>query len=174
MQIKQLQIAYAPEHDRILMRINSSDQQEVRCWLTRRMINMLVPSFDEMMQKLLASDRVLNDSGRKALLDMSREVSLYSADFQTPFQDQSAALPLGPEPLLITQIELRPVTEGNGAELLLKLATSDGKGFEMRMAEQLQHGFADLLIKTCQQADWGLNFKSAPTIIERPESRHLN
>jgi hypothetical protein len=42
------------------------------------------------------------------------------------------------------------------------------------MAEQLQHGFADLLIKTCGQADWGLHFKSVPSIIERPETRHLN
>lgn len=174
MQIKQLQLAYAPEHDRMLLRINSTDNQEVRCWLTRRMVQMLVPSLDDMMQKLLAIDRPLNDVGRKALLEMSREVSLYSADFKTPFQDKGTSTPLGAEPLLITQIELRPSGEGYATELLLKLCTSNGKGFEMKMAEQLQHGFADLLIKTCEQAEWGLRFKSTSSIIERPESRHLN
>ncbi|HEY1059099.1 MAG TPA: hypothetical protein VGE55_10270 [Limnobacter sp.] len=174
MQIKQLQIAYAPEHDRLLLRINSADHQEVRCWLTRRMVNMLIPSLDDMMATLLSSDRPLNDVGRKALLDMSREVSLYSADFSTPFQDKETDTPLGAEPLLITQIELRPGGEGPTEELVLKLCASSGKGFEMRMAEQLQHGFADLLIRTCAQAEWGLHFKGTSSIIERPESKHLN
>ncbi|MFP5483869.1 MAG: hypothetical protein ACLGGW_11395, partial [Gammaproteobacteria bacterium] len=174
MQIKQLQVAYAPEHDRILMRINSAENQEVRVWLTRRMVRMLIPSLDEMMQKLLASDRPLNEAGRKALLEMSREVSLYSADFKSPFQDKNTTTPLGADPLLITQIELRPSGEAHNTDLVLKLVAGSGKGFEMRMAEQLQHGFADLLIKTCGQADWGLHFKSVPSIIERPETRHLN
>ncbi|HEX4878478.1 MAG TPA: hypothetical protein VFV39_01425 [Limnobacter sp.] len=174
MQIKQLQIAYAPEHDRLLMRINSAENQEVRVWLTRRMVRLLIPSLDDMMQKLLASDRPLNDVGRKALLEMSREVSLYSADFKSPFQDKNTTTPLGADPLLITQIELRPAAEGHGTDLMLKLVSGSGKGFEMRMAEQLQHGFADLLVKACHQAEWGLHFKGTSSIIERPESRHLN
>jgi hypothetical protein len=79
MQIKQLQVAYAPEHDRILMRINSAENQEVRVWLTRRMVRMLIPSLDEMMQKLLASDRPLNDAGRKGLArNEPRGVALFS------------------------------------------------------------------------------------------------
>jgi hypothetical protein len=158
MQIKQLQIAYAPEHDRILMRIHSGDNQEVRCWLTRRMVQMLVPSLNKMMQDLLASDRPLSEEGRKALLNMNREAVLQHANFQTPFQDELNNTPLGAEPLLITHIELRS-THGNlPTELTLKLSTSNHKGFEMRMAEQLQHGFANLLLKACEQAQWGLAF----------------
>lgn len=174
MQIKQIQVAYAPEEDRLLLRINSSEGDEVRCWLTRRMVSLLLPNMDKMMEKLLASDRPLNDTGRKALLEMSREVSLYSADFQTPFQDKPKSTPLGAEPLLVTRIELKAAGEGNNTDLILKLGTSKGAGFEMRMAEQLQHGFADLLAKTCSQAEWGLKFKGISSIIERPESRHLN
>eukprot|EP01030_Chromulinospumella_sphaerica_P005883 gene5883-5757_t len=100
---------------------------------------MLIPSLDEMMQKLLASDRPLNEAGRKALLEMSREVSLYSADFKSPFQDKNTTTPLGADPLLITQIELRPSGEAHNTDLVLKLVAGSGKGFEMRMAEQLQH-----------------------------------
>lgn len=174
MHIKQLQLAYAPEHDRILMRINSTDHQEVRVWLTRRMVKMLVPSLDGVMQKLLSSDRPLNEQGRKALLEMSREASLYSADFNSPFDDKNNATPLGAEPLLVTQVELRPGGENVTPDLVLKLCGPDGKGFEMRMAEQLQHGFVDLLVKTSAQADWGLQFKSTSSILERPESRRLN
>lgn len=174
MQIKQLQLAYAPEQDRILMRINSAAGQEVRCWLTRRMVNLLLPNLEKIMQSMLASDRPLNDVGRKALLDMNREVSLYSADYQTPFQENANDIPLGTEPLLVSQIELKPAGQVNNTNLVLRLATKEGKGFEMQMAEQLQHGFIDLLIKTCEQAQWGLDYQGAPSIIERPESRHLN
>ena len=126
------------------------------------------------MQKLLASDRPLNDAGRKALLEMSREVSLQAADFKSPFQDKDTTTPLGADPLLITQIELRPSSEAHNTDLILKLVAGNGKGFEMRMAEQLQHGFADLLIKTCGQADWGLHFNSTPNLAEPTETRHLN
>lgn len=174
MQIKQLQLAYAPEHDRILMRINSAEQQEVRCWLTRRMVKLLVPNLENIMQSMLASDRPLDDTAKKALLEMSREVSLFTADYKTPFQDHNLNTPLGPEPLLITQIEMKPSLEHATTDLTMKLCTAQGKGFEMRMAEQLQHGFIDLLVKTCEQAEWNLGLKTLPGIIERPESRHLN
>lgn len=174
MQIKQLQVAYAPEHDRILMRINSTEDQEVRVWLTRRMVRMLIPSMDEMMQKLLTSDRPLSDAARKALLEMSREASLSSANFKNAFQDKNTTTPLGADPLLVTQMELRSNAEGHSTDLILKLAASNGKGFEMRMAEQLQHGFANLLVQTCDQADWGLHFKTAPSSVEPLELRHLN
>ncbi|MDX1668574.1 MAG: hypothetical protein R3194_04095 [Limnobacter sp.] len=174
MQIRQLQLAYAPEQDRILMRINSSANQEVRCWLTRRMVILLLPNIEKVMQNLLASDRPLNDVGRKALLDMNREVSLYTANYQTPFQEDIKDIPLGTDPLLISQVELKPASEQASKDLILKLATKEGKGFEMRMAEQLQHGFVDLLIKTCEQAKWDLKYRGAPSIIERPDSKHLN
>lgn len=174
MQIKQLQLAYAPEQDRILMRINSSDKQEIRCWLTRRMVNLLIPSIDKVQQNLLASDRPLSEQGKKALLEMSREASLYEVDYRTPFQDSANNTPLGAEPLLVTQIELKAAGGENPTDLILKLATSEGKGFEMRMAEQLQHGFSDLLVKTCKQADWGLSTRGVSSIIERPETGRLN
>ncbi len=174
MHIRQLQIGYAPEHDRILIRINSSDGQEVRCWLTRRMVKLLIPSLSDMMQRLLTADRALAPEAREALLDMSREVALYSADFSTPFTEATSGLPLGTEPLLVTQIELHPLNETGTPDIILRLFTANGQGFEMRMAEQLQHGLYDLLTKACMQADWALMVDTAPTIIERPPSDRLN
>jgi hypothetical protein len=156
MHIRQLQVGYAPEHDRVLIRISSSDGQEVRCWLTRRMVKLLLPSLSEMMQRLLAADRLLSTEAREALLSMNRDVALYSADFTTAFNESPANLPLGSEPLLVTQIELHPMGESGAPDIILRLFTSGGQGFELRMAEQLQHGFYDMLHKSCVQADWAL------------------
>lgn len=174
MQIKQLQLAYAPEQDRILMRINSLAGQEVRCWLTRRMVNMLLPNFESVMQSMLASDRPLDDSVRKALLEMNREVLLYSADYCTPFQENPKDIPLGAEPLLISQIELKLSGPPNSTNLTLKMGSKEGKGFEIQMTEQLQHGFIDLLVKSCEQASWRLEYKGTPSFIERQEHKNLN
>ena len=174
MQIRQLQVGYVPEHDRVLIRINSSDNQEIRCWLTRRMVKMLIPSLSDMMQRLITADRPLVPEAREALLDMSREAALYSADFSTPFAEPTAGLPLGTEPLLVTQIELHPLNESGSSDIVFRLFTSGGQGFEMRMAEQLQHGMYELLTKACRQADWALVIESAPTILERPPSERLN
>ena len=174
MHIRQLQIGYVPEHDRLLIRINSSDSQEVRCWLTRRMVKMLVPSLSDMMQRLLTTDRALAPQAREALLGMSREVALSAADFSTPFVSDNTALPLGNEPLLVTQIELHPLSDSGSPDLMLRLFTSGGQGFEMRMAEQLQHGMYDLLSKACQQADWGFKVDASSTVIHRPANQQLN
>lgn len=158
--IKQLQLAYSAEQDRILIRINSDDAQEVRCWLTRRMVLRLMPSIKTVMKTMITVDHPLAEPAREALLDMSRQAALQQADFSTPFTETPQKLPLGAEPLVVTQIELLPMPQSPGSELLMKLSTSNGYGFEIRMAEQLQHGFYELLRKTLEQADWGFEIPS--------------
>ena len=38
MQIHQMSVTYLPEQDRILMRINTTEGEEMRMWLTRRLM----------------------------------------------------------------------------------------------------------------------------------------
>ncbi|NJM32259.1 MAG: hypothetical protein HC848_04565 [Limnobacter sp.] len=118
------------------------------------------------------ADKPLSQAGKQALHAMNREVALSGVDYESIFREDSTSTPLGEEPLLISQADVAPAGEHAGADLVLKLATRQGKGFEVSMAEQLQHGFADLLIKTCQQAEWGL--QGAPSAeVARPTPTHL-
>ncbi len=173
--IRQLQLAYSAEHDRILIRINSDDGQEVRCWLTRRMVSRLLPSIRTVMKTMMTIDRPLPEPAKEALLDMNREVALQNADFKTPFAEKPQALPLGAEPLLVTQIEMLPLGQTANGELLVKFSTSNGFGFEIRMAESLQHGFQELMRKTLAQADWGLELTVADSApVSAPGSTTLN
>lgn len=172
--IRQLQLAYSAEHDRMLIRINSADGQEVRCWLTRRMVSRLLPSIRTVMKTMINSDRPLAEPARDALLDMNREAALQKADFATPFADKPQGLPLGAEPLLVTQIEMLPLSQSATGELLVKFSTSTGFGFEIRMAESLQHGFQELLRKTLAQTDWGLELAGESSAVAAPASMTLN
>ncbi len=154
MMIKQLQLAYSAEEDRMLIRINSNEGQEIRCWLTRRMISGLLPILHQVMKQMIQTDRPLPELARNVLLDMSRQASLQKADFQTPFQEKAVDLPLGPSPILVSKVELHPVSQANSNELLIKLSSSNGAGFEMRMNEQLQFALYDLIIKALPQTQW--------------------
>ena len=40
--ISQIQMRYVPLEDRVLLRLNTSDQDEFRFWLTRRFVVMLI------------------------------------------------------------------------------------------------------------------------------------
>jgi len=171
--IKQLQLGYSAEEDRLLIRINSNDGQEIRCWLTRRMILRLIPSLNQMMTTMITSDRPLAEPAKAAILDMTRQAALQNADFATPFAEKPANLPLGPEPLVVSKIELHPLSDTRGADIMMKMATVTGHGFEIRMAEQLQHGFFELIRKSCAQADWGFEIPAQESFFPAA-GQHLN
>ena len=43
MNIHQLSVTYDPLEDRVLLRVNTTTQEEVRVWLTRRMLTQMLP-----------------------------------------------------------------------------------------------------------------------------------
>jgi hypothetical protein len=176
MMIKQLQLAYSAEEDRMLIRINSNEGQEIRCWLTRRMISRLLPTLHQVMKQMIHTDRPLPEPARNALLDMSRQASLQKADFQTPFQENAVALPLGPAPLLVSKVEMHPISQANSSDLLIKLSSSRGAGFEIRMNEQLQFALYDLIMKALPQTEWHIELPQIeiPEIPEEQIKRVLN
>jgi hypothetical protein len=106
MNIHQLSVNYLQEQDRILARINTTDGAELRVWLTRRLTLGLMPLLHKIVTEQVAKQEALKaphfspiaaaDARTKALLaDFKKEESLQKSDFQTPFKDQPAQLPLG-------------------------------------------------------------------------------
>lgn len=175
MQIKQIQLAYAPEEDRILMRLNTDKNRELRCWLTRRMVNSLLPKLDQSMQEHLTSDRPLNEQTRQALVDMTREATRINSDYSTPFyESQDKETLLGNNPLLVARIELTTAKQINKSDIALRLSNPEGKGFELKLTEKLQHGFIDLLLTTCEKAKWGLDFRQNNMLASTSGKKVLN
>ncbi len=175
MQIKQVQMAYAPEEDRILMRLNTDKNRELRCWLTRRMIKLLLPKLDQTMQDLVTSDQPLKPESRQALIDMTREATRMQSNLNTPFYESpDKETLLSNSPLLIAKIDFIPAKQTLKSELIIRLATPEGKGFELKLTEKLQHGLIDMLIMTCEKANWGLPFRSGHFVVSREDKKVLN
>lgn len=159
MDIHQLSVAYIKEQDRLLLRINATTGEELRLWFTQRMTRGLVPHLHKVVMALDASDAALADqseASKQLLSEFKKDEVLQTADFKTPYKAAAKALPLGAEPLLVTEVRLTPLA---GGKLQIafdeKLAdTTTPRGFKIAVESPLMHGFMHLLETAIGNAEW--------------------
>jgi hypothetical protein len=159
MDIHQLSISYVREQDRILVRINTTAGEEMRLWFTQRLLRGMFPHLGQATVNLVAASTPLADNSensKQMLAEFKKEESLQKADFKTPFKAEVAKLPLGAEPLLVTEVRITPLGEGR-LELAFdeKLAdTPNPRGFKMALRPQLMHGMMHLLNAAIKVSEW--------------------
>lgn len=166
MKIHQLNVGYLADQDRLLVRVNTSTGLEFRLWFTRRLTIGLLPvlrkvSADQVQRSLAV---VPQSSGlaakdpkvREMLGEFEKEQVLQQADFKTPYKAPDPANP-AQEPLLVTDVQVKPLANGQvemnfGAKLQV-----EGKRPELKMAldHKLMHGLLHLLEKSFAESGWG-------------------
>ena len=123
MKLDQLAARYHLDQDRIMLRMNTSEGDELRVWLTRRLCLNLWPRFKAIVADRVALEQGARDPARAAaatadettrqmLADFHRQESLRNADFKTPFRSTPRQLPLGAEPLLVTEVSFASLADG--------------------------------------------------------------
>jgi hypothetical protein len=174
MKIHQLSVTYLAEQDRILVRINTASSEEMRLWLTRRLLLGLWPLLSKLMTRHLlkleaagTSLETADEDLKKMLADFRKEEFLRDADFDTPYQENQAALPLGDEPLLVTDVDAAPLPNGR-----LRLSfnerppgTDKPRSFQMEMEPKLMQGMMHLLEQALGRSQWQEPF-AAPQAVE--------
>jgi hypothetical protein len=167
MQIHQLSVTYLAEQDRILVRIKSPSADEVRIWLTRRLMLGLWPLLTKLLtghllklEDAAPSLDAVDDSLKKMLADFRKEEFLRQADFDTPFDERQARLPLGVEPLLVTDVDATPLADGR-----LRLAfnerlpqVEEPRSFQIDLQPDLMQGLMHLLEQSLARAQWSEPF----------------
>jgi hypothetical protein len=164
MQIHQMSVTYLPEQDRILMRVNTTEGEEMRLWLTRRLMVGLWPLLTKLLTEHLlklesagASLAGANPELKKMLAEFRKEEFLQHADFDTPYKEGQQNLPLGEDPLLVTDVDATPLT---GGPLRLNFnerpPSGDAKprSFQMEMAPKLMQGLMHLLDQALLTSQW--------------------
>jgi hypothetical protein len=161
MNIHQLSVAYHVDHDRILVLINTLAGEELRLWLTRRLVVNFLPHLNRLVIELEAGILQLtnhDDLSKKAVAEFKKQASITHSDFKTPFTTQASGYPVGQEPLLVTSIHLAP--DGKGALRIgfeeKMLDQPAPRGFHMTMASSLLHGFTHLLESAIKASEWGI------------------
>jgi hypothetical protein len=171
MNIHQLSVTYLAEEDRILARINTTAGEEMRLWLTRRLMVGLWPLLSKVMTghllRLEAAGTSLESASeelRTMLADFRKQEFLRDADFETPYKEDEASLPLGAEPLLVTDVDALPLPNGRlrlsfNETLTGKAATAEARRLEME--PRLMQGLLHLLEQALGQAKWREAFAPA-------------
>ena len=171
MNIHQLQVTYLVEHDRILVRLNTHAGEELRLWLTRRMIKNLFPHMLQASTEIaapLALTASHDGADRRALAEFKKQETLQKTDFNTPFNTQAAVLPIGGDPLLATTVHVTPTDKGSlriGFEEKVPGAAKP-RGFEVTLGPGLLPGFMHLLELALKHADWGIALREVETVQE--------
>ncbi|MEI7764597.1 MAG: hypothetical protein WCI85_15275 [Comamonadaceae bacterium] len=164
MTIHQLQASYVLEQDRILVRMNTLAGEELRLWLTRRMVRNLFPHMLQVTADLVADQAQgasHDGADRNALTQFKKQESLQKADFHTPFNSQAASLPIGDAPLLASRVHVT-VCDGGALRIGFEEDVADAatkRSFEVTLGQDLLHGFMHLLEAALQQADWGITLE---------------
>jgi hypothetical protein len=175
MKIHQLSVNYLAEQDRILVRVNTAAAEEMRLWLTRRLMLGLWPLLSKLLTKHLlkleaagVSLDAADEGLKKMLADFRKEEFLKNADFETPYKENQAQLPLGEEPLLITDVDASPLANGrlrlSFNERLPGAATP--RSFQLEMEPKLMQGMMHLLEQALARSQWREAFTAGPVAVE--------
>ena len=164
MNVHQLSIAYVPQQDRLLVRVNTNEGQELQVWITRRIALGLSPLLDKAVVDQAAAHTTpgsprmtpLDQQAKQAIAQFQRVETLQKADFATPYGSSEKKRPIFEQPLVVTDVALTPL--GNG-QLQLAFAEKTGsdqatRGFQLALGDQLQHAFVHLLERAILQSQW--------------------
>ena len=179
MNVHQLSIAYVPEQDRILARVNTKEGCELQCWLTRRVALGMAPLIDRLVTEQVARRGGLSpahlagmdDLAKKAVAQFQKTETLQRADFATPYKAAEVSHPLFDPPLLVTEVNMATLTNGQ-----LRLAfteklpgQSGNRNFQMALSDQLVQAFVHLLGRAIVQSRWREAPGADPALAPLPE-----
>ena len=158
MNIHQLNVSHVDRHDRLLLRLNTQTAEEFRFWLTRRLTLRLLPALQQAVGRLESNQPGVmapDPTSQQILTDLKRDAFLQQADFKTPYAEQAQQLPLGKEPMLVTDVQLN--FQGQG--VLITLQDKGGpdtqaQSCQLNLPASLVHGLIHLLRQAVDKAQW--------------------
>lgn len=157
-QLKQMQIVFVPVEDRLMFRVNTSNRQEFRFWMTRRYVGILWKAILDMLRKRhqaeLPPEEVKKEAPLEAaILSMEHQKAVEKADFTTAYQE-STYLPLGDAPILLAKVAVKVLPDQPIP--LLCMHPENGEGIEIALNDQILHSMCRLLTDCARQAEWEL------------------
>ena len=165
--IRQMQMVYAPEEDRILFRVNSTDRKEFRFWITRRYAMLLA----KVLKDHKASDpdvsRQATMEGKKAVQEFKQEKAIEEASFGQKFAEEGNQYPLGESVQLAFQLTYKIKEDG---ALNLSVKPKTGSGINIVINQDINITLTQLLLSAAKNGDWKLE----EWLNSNPEKRRDN
>jgi hypothetical protein len=187
MNIHQLSVRHDQSQDRLLVNVNTTADEELKFWLTRRLMTRLWPALNQLVMDHFSIPPdaqtdgavdldALDEHSKQVLLEAQQQSALQGADFDTPYKGDKLSQPLGDLPLLVTKIDL---SISAGRHLKLRLCEELGKPeakreFQMELSSELTFGLVTLLKQALAHADWRLDALDAAAMQTKDEAVALD
>lgn len=162
MNLERITVEFAPEEDRLLLRVHFSKSAEILFFLTRRLVKRFWPVLLQMAQSKPDIQVQANPEARKAMLGMEHQKALKEVQFTKAVKQPEREHPLGDTPVLVTRIRARRNDKGLTVLSLLP-KEGQGNGVDLTLGDNLLHGFMKLVQDTVAKAEWDLALQ-VPTL----------
>ncbi len=161
MQISQIQVAHESTQDRLLMRILTASNEEIRVHLTRRFLRELWPALVGTLLDQLAPKASMPVSAEEAQAAVAKESG--NSSFEHPFKEDNPSYPLGSNPLLASEAVLEPIPT---AQIRLTFREARERSFNFILNSELMQAFCAMLRAAADKAKWDLelDYGEAPTV----------
>lgn len=157
MPVRQLQVASDSVQDRLILRIATDSNEEIRIFLTRRFLREIWPHLSRLLASQLA----------KATAPADSDAEYEAASFEQPFKEDNPTYPLGATPLLASEMTF----EGS-ADDFTRLILREGRerSFSLALTGELLQALCSMLRAASEQAKWdlGLNYESSSAVATTP------
>lgn len=167
MQIRQLQVACDHLQDRLLLRVATQADEEVRIWLTRRFLRDLWPHLAGLLDQQPAPLAPLA-AATDAL--PAEAPPIEAPSFEQAFRDDKATYPLGATPLLTSEIKFDTMSDGS-----FNLTFREGRerSFLLPLTPDLLQMLCAMLRAGAEQAQWNLALDYAePAAVTPTPGKH--
>lgn len=168
-QIRQLQLSYSPNQDRLLFRLSAAagrQLQEYRFSLTRRYVRLLWKALIQLLKNNLPEEeKQKSEPTQAASMTLKHQEMVSKSNFEAPFE-KSHSFPLGEEPILVEKLTIKKAPNGGQ---LLSMHPMEGAGLDFHLNDQLLHSFCQLITKVTKNAEWDLelDFAQAETLLSK-------
>jgi len=181
MNIHQMQISYSSQEDRLVMNINSVEGEEMRLFLTRRIVASFWDILNQTINHSLVdkpklsdmkseSTQMMSEPGKELTpqqmqQEMERQVGhqniINESDYETPF-NAGNKFPMGEAPILIDKITINVYENSN---ITLIFANTASQEINLNLNFQLLHNILDLLIKVMPSTEWNIGSMGASNLF---------
>ena len=172
MSVRQIQVANDSVQDRLILRIGTSANEEIRVFFTRRFLRDIWPHLAGMLTGHLAASSFVpeepnsefgsesdSESGSESASEAAEQSGTQSTRFDQAFQNDNPTYPLGAKPLLATEAILEASGEGSAS---LTLREGRERSFKLSLNDELLQALCAMLRAANEHAGWDLSLDYTP------------
>lgn len=149
MAIQQFNGEWVPREDRLLLRINTSNDEEFRFWLTRLMLKNLLQGTHQVSVKTL--EKTHPPEVAQVVQAFQQQAVAQQVKYDNSFKGGTQK-PLGEEPALVTGVSI----QADATHILIAFQLANGKNLRLNLQPPVWDRMAVLLNQLQTNAQWGV------------------